>query len=268
MTNPTKIFTGIIVLIIICSLFVLNSCSSSESDNIIYEYYANGHRKSETPVLNDSIHGTKKEFSENGTLIKATDYSHGVMNGNLCMYNPENGKMTYKFTMVNGVQQGPCQQFYDTGDLFRESSYLEGRIDGKSTTYWANQKIKAVAYYKKGKPGIDLKEYDMKRNEISQPYIVVKEINQTALLNKVILDISLSDKSDAKFYLTELEDNKFLPLKPQEIYSKDGKAELEYFVSQGAVMMKVLNIVAKKQTKFGSVLILQKKYMLSASNTY
>lgn len=248
---------------------ILSSCTRTEKspdDNIQREYHTNGVIKKEIPVKDSLIDGIMKEFDREGRLIKSTSFVSGNMDGDAYIYNPANGKPTYKATMKKNIQEGPLLQYYDNGVLFKESTYLQGRVDGQAKTYWPDGKTKAIAFYKKGKPAIGLQEFDKNGLPIKVPAIVVKKTDRLAQNNKVILDLSVSDGSSFDFYMGELEDDRFFGGGNIKIAKEKGKSTLEYQVLPGNSLYREVGIIAKRKTKFGNTLVLYKKYTLDVKN--
>jgi hypothetical protein len=93
---------------------------------------------------------------------------------------------------------------------------------------------------------------------------VFKEVNQTALMNKVILYISISDGSkDADFYLEQLEENKYFNPTSYKLRNDNGTAVLDIPVRGGVALNKRINIIAKVKTNYSNNLILQATYTLT-----
>ena len=248
------------ILNIVLVTFFLCSCQGNRSDgNVQEEYYGNGNLRSETPLKGNLIDGVRKEYDVNGKLVKTIEYANGNIEGFITMYNPANGKVTYKATIKNNVQEGLLLQYYDNGAKFKESTYVGGRIDGEAKTYWPDSTIKSIGYYKKGKPGLGLKEFDRSGNELKMPTMVTREIKDYSK-NTLIVEVSLSKGSNVEFYVTDLEDGRYFPKDAPKIESKNGVAKVEYKFYKGAKILRVVNFVAKYKTIYGNTLVLQKKY--------
>jgi hypothetical protein len=248
---------------IAASILLIFSCKQKK-DNISEEYYPDGTIKSEITVKNGVRNGITKNYDEKGRLISTAEYVNDIHEGWLYNYNPDNGKVTMKAMYKNDEQDGPVILYYKGGALFRESTYVKGRVNGIIKTYWPDGKLKSEIDYKMGKPSVGLKEYDKTGNLLKQPVIVFKEVNQTALMNKVILYISISDGSkDADFYLEQLEENKYFNPTSYKLRNDNGTAVLDIPVRGGVALNKRINIIAKVKTNYSNNLILQATYTLT-----
>ncbi len=246
---------------------VFVSCQLNKNNGVVEEYYADGTIKSEITLKNGLRNGLTKYYNEKGRLLSTAEYLNDNREGWVINYNTENGKIANKAFYKKDIQEGQVFQYYNEGMLFRESTYVKGRVDGVIKTYWPDGKIKAENIFKMGKPAIGLKEYDKTGKLIKQPVIIVEEINQAALLNKVILKFSLSDKNqDVDFYLQDLEDDKYFNPYTYKLRNDDGISSIEYPVFRGNKLLKHVSIIAKVKTNYGNTLILQRYYNLNIVN--
>jgi len=245
----------------------LNSCQNYQKNRIVEEYYPDGTIKSAIAMTDTMRNGMAKYYNEQGNLLSTAEYKNDKREGWVINYITENGKIANKAFYKNDVQEGQVLQYYKEGMLFRESSYVNGRVDGIIKTYWPDGKIKAENTFKMGKPGIGLKEYDKKSELIKQPEIKITEINQAAFYNRVILKFSLSDNNtDVDFYLDNLEGDKYFNPQSYKLRSDDGVSSVEYPVHRGTKISNKISIIAKVKTSYGNTLILQKYYNLNISN--
>jgi hypothetical protein len=248
------------------------SCNSRKDPNngVLEEFYPNGLIKSETPIKNGLRNGLVKNYSENGKLLSTAEYTDDLRNGWIINYSTENGKPMLKAMLKNDIQNGPVIQYYKEGMLFRESNYVNGRIDGKVITYWPDGKIKAENFYKMGKPAIGLKEYDKDGKLIvEQPKILISQIDQLEIFNKVVLRIALSENVDElEFYLEEPFEKIYIPDHPYKLRVVDGVATIDYPAPSGSTFRKKISIMAKFRSKNGNTMVLQQYYNLAFTNKY
>lgn len=247
-------------------LFLAFSCKT-KNDTIVEEFYPDGSIKSEITMKNNIRNGLTKNYDEKGRLVSTAEYINDKHEGWLINYNPENGKITTKAMFKDDEQDGFVYQYYREGKLFRESTYVKGRLNGVIKTYWPDGKLKAENTYNMGKPEIGLKEYDKSGNLLKQPEIVFKEVNQAALLNKVVLYFSISDgNKNVDFYYDDLEQGKYFNPNSYKLRNDDGVAFIDFPVRRGFTLMKKINVIAKVKTKYGNNLILTRTYNLSVIN--
>ena len=266
MVNLKTVTSTLIVAILLFSCKLRND----PNKGIIEEFYPNGLIKSESPVKNGLRNGLVKNYSENGKLLSTAEYIEDLRNGWLINYSAENGKPMLKAMFKNDVQNGPVIQYYREGMLFRESNYVNGRIDGKVITYWPDGKVKAENFYKIGKPAMGLIEYDKDgKIIIDQPKILITQVDQLEIYNKVVLRITLSENVDElEFYLEEPFEKIYIPDHPYKLRVVDGIATIDYPAPSGSTFKKKISIMAKFRSKNGNTMVLQHYYNLSFTNKY
>jgi antitoxin component YwqK of YwqJK toxin-antitoxin module len=248
-------------------LMILGFSCSQKNKDTVYEYYSDGTLKSEIKVKNGMRNGITKNYDEKGRLISTAELVNDKYEGWMINYNPNNNKVTARAMYRDDQQNGPATLYYSDGELYREMNYVDGRVDSIVKTYWPGEKLQAEVYFKMGQPGTGLKEYDKNGNPVKQPTIVIKEVDQLSLFNKIELKIFLSDRSkDVDFYKGELLDGKYLHAKTPMIFSRNGTASLYYTVPKGRAIRETISIVSRSRTEYGNTLVLCRVYNLSASN--
>jgi len=242
------------------------SCNQ-KNDDIVYEYYPDGSLKSEIQVKNGMRNGITKNYDEKGRLVSTAELVDDKYEGWMINYNPKNNKITAKALYKDDLQNGPATLYYSDGQLYREMTYINGRVDSIVKTYWPGNKLQAEVYFKMGQPAIGLKEFDKNGNPVKQPTILVKKVDQLALFNKIELKISLSDNNrEVNFYKGELKEGRYLYEKTPAIFSRDGVASLYYTVPRGRTIMDRISIISSSRTPYGNRLVLHRVYNLTASN--
>ena len=99
------------------------------------EYYEEGKLFFEGNYLNDLRHGDRIEFYNDKKVRFKGEYFYG-RKWNIKGYDKE-GKIINE--LKNG--KGIIKQFYNNGNLFRESEYLFGLMNGKGKEYYENGKV-------------------------------------------------------------------------------------------------------------------------------
>jgi len=254
-----------ILVVIICLTVFILSCS--DRTKVLNEYYPDGIIKKETEMKDGIPNGTLKTYDERGRLKSTATVVNGLYEGWMITYNPLNNKITAKAFYKNDQQNGPVTLYYATGELYREETYVDGRVNGIVKTYWADGTQQAEVEFKMGMPGIGLKEWDQQGMPISQPGLVLEEIDQLARMNTFKLRIYLSKKDqDADFYLGELKDGQFLVRESVKIKTVDGVATLQYNLQKKHRISKRLAISVKTRTPLGNTLLLHRIYQLDIAN--
>jgi hypothetical protein len=254
------------VFISLAVMTVWISCGH-KNDDIVYEYYPDGTLKSEIQVKDGMRNGMTRNYDERGRLVSTAELADDKYEGWMINYNSKNNKVTARALYKNDQQNGPATLYYSDGQLYREMTYVEGRVDSIVKTYWPGGKLQAEVFFNKGEPAIGLKEYDKNGIPVKHPTIAVKEVDQLSLFNKIELKISLSDKTrEVEFYKGELKEGKYLYAKTPEIFSRDGVASLYYTVPKGRAVRERISIISRSRTEYGNTLVLHRVYNLSVSN--
>jgi hypothetical protein len=254
------------ILFVIVSIPVL-ILSCTHRPKVIKEYYSDGTIKKAIEVKDGVPNGTIKTYDESGRLKSIAPVVDGLYEGWVITYNPQNGKIASKALFKNDQQNGPVTLYYASGELYREEFYKEGRVDSIVKTYWADGKLQAEVEFKMGAPAVGLKEFNNDGTPVGQPTIIIKEVNQLASQNSFILKLYLSDQNpDAKFYLSDLIEGKFLDPKAIKVKTINGVATLQYNVLKRHKVIKQLGISARVRTKYGNTLVLHRDYYLNISN--
>ena len=165
----------------------------------------------------------------------------------------------------NNKRNGDAVWYYENGKPYSINPFINGKLNGIQKKYYKNGKIMAEIPYKNDQPGIGLKEYKDNGELITNyPKIVIAEINHIESDNKFIINIYLSNRSkNVKFYLDNLDDNKYLKKYLYKIDTKSGMATRVYEVPPGYVKFQKLNIIANVKTGMGNPYIIQRTYNLA-----
>lgn len=238
--------------------------------HVIKEYYPDGKIKSETEAKGKLRHGTSKEYRKDGTLENVITYENNRKHGLAANYYPDGKTVKTELNYVNGYKQGEARWFYPDGSVYRKTPYENGRITGVRKTYYESGVLQSEIPYLNGQPGIGLKEYTQDGEPKSyNARIQIREIDRISLEKTYTLVISLSNQSkDVAFFQGKLTNGVYWNDKLEPIATKNGIAELSFYVSKGTFKMETLNIVARDQTRLNHYHILQKEYHLAVENKF
>ncbi len=111
---------------------------------------------------NDTLHGERKLFYENGKLQYAEQYAHGAFAGPYIAYYG-NGEIELTGQYKDGAMQGKWRRYYDNGQLMEEVHFEDNNENGPFVEYHKNGNLKAEGAYLEGdfEHGL-LKMYDEK----------------------------------------------------------------------------------------------------------
>jgi hypothetical protein len=240
---------------------------SNPDIRIVKEYYPDGSLKSETEAKGTLRHGITKVYSESGKLVSEISYVNNLRHGKTVTYYDE-GNVSSEINYMNGLKEGDAIKYYPSGQIYRITPYSRNSVNGTVKTYWEDGILKAEALFKNGQPGIGLKEYThtgvLKKMDAA---IIVREIDEIAMLSRLTLRITLSSGSkNVEFFRGRLTDNIYWNDQVEIIVTKDGQGNLVYYVSRGSVVVETVNIIARIKTSLDNYYIIQKEYNLAAEN--
>jgi antitoxin component YwqK of YwqJK toxin-antitoxin module len=248
--------------------FVFVSCNNGETTNpdgtkVIKEYYKNNVLKAEITVKDTLRHGVTKNYDKNGKLMSMANFVDNRKEGvakNFYSTGSVQQEMFYKKDKL----EGEAKMFYENGKVYLKTFYVNNKKHGLEQTFYENGKLQSEVEYLNGWAGTGLKEYNEQGVLLTKkPTIEVREINPP-FNNKLILEISLSDKNrNVKFYLDTLLMGKYLHkyIYIQSVHSNKGIGSVEYIKSK-TIQLKKLNIVAEITTPRKNKLVIQRTYNL------
>lgn len=138
------------------------------------ETFDNKTKKQEIQWKDGLIHGTKTEYFEGGTLVRAKlNFTAGVRNGPFQYYHHngqlklngkyvndlldstvnafyENGNPKYTFTYVMGARTGLSLSYFNNGNVEQKVNLVDEKPDGIMETYYEAGNIRMVTSYKQG----------------------------------------------------------------------------------------------------------------------
>ncbi len=173
---------------------------SAENENYdITNFYENGKIAQKASVIRNKYIGTKLIYCESGRIYQidsienACDTSIYNCDGKLIRFY-ENGKISQRFTVKNGMFNGICEQ-YDTNGLIvkryeliddttKMGEYKEFYINGVTSmrTNYKNNVIEGLTYFFNER-GDTIKYYYSDSGKIKLPYKTWKEDRSSLLLN-------------------------------------------------------------------------------------
>ena len=135
----------------------LNKCFAPDGTLIATGYYVDQKKE-----------GEWRYFSkDNGKLILVEDNKDGKVHGWSRVYNPLNERVAEEAQYVDGLREGQCREYYDSGVLMMECSYHEGQLSGYAKTYYPSGALKEEGDFLNGdKTGV-WKTYNEDGDEVS-----------------------------------------------------------------------------------------------------
>jgi TonB family protein len=145
MKQAIKTITALILLIAI-------QCNAIAQDTTYY--------KERAEVVNNPTEAT---YYEVVTHLGDSTYTKETYN----MYNMQTALVTYYLSSKDDVEihHGERKEWYHTGHLFFEGTYVDGNKDGEFKAYWPDESVERTEQYNKGKL-ISATCFDYKGNKI------------------------------------------------------------------------------------------------------
>ncbi len=262
---------AILILILIqCKTEAEKIPVSSESDiRIVKEYYKDGSLKSEIEARGQLRHGITKIYSESGLLVSTINYKNNLRHGKTTTFY-EDGSISSVINYENGFRHGDAEKYYKNGGIYRITPYRRGELTGIQRTFWEDGTLQSEMPYEEGEEGSGLKEYTRsgKLKEMDAR-ILVREINEIALGNKLSLQLSLSDGSkNVEFFRGSLNDGIYWNKLLEPIETVNGQGIIVFDLPVGSFVMETLQIVARKKTSLDNNCIMHREYHLAAENKF
>jgi hypothetical protein len=251
-----KIIKLIVVIISLANLFACDDLSTQKPGG-----------NSETGwSINENGDSVMMRYDEQGRLTSFTTYKNGMKNG-LSKKFFSTGNIEFEILYKNGLKEGITKWYYEKGALYRVTTYKDDEEEGIQKKYYESGTLMAEIPYKKGKILPGLKEYT-KEGELKKRYptLIIEPVNKLAFENKYILRCYLSDHSKfVKFFRIindPSNDNRYM----MELETKEGIAEIEYFVSEGGYVFQNELIRAEVKTSLQNIYVIETGYKVAVDN--
>ena len=117
--------------------------------------YPNGQLKTEAPLVNERIHGIKRDYHPNGQLAAEIPFDNGFSHGTAKLFALD-GRLLGKWTSEHGT--GVIKQWYNDGRLSSEVSIVKGLLTGRQKTWYEDGVPLPDCYWIRGKK-VSRKQY-------------------------------------------------------------------------------------------------------------
>lgn len=118
-------------------------------------------------------------------------FVHSCVSNNQEIDRDENGNITFKCELKNGVRHGKCYHYYPNGAIKGTSSWVRGVQNGESISYYENGRIKQASMWKEGKADGECIDYyengniKIKGHIVNNQQMEVKYYDENERLQKV-----------------------------------------------------------------------------------
>jgi antitoxin component YwqK of YwqJK toxin-antitoxin module len=132
-------------------------------EGLYQKFHPNGKVAIEAHYVNDTLHGMRKYFYENGNAESIENFVHGEYEGAYQHFH-ENGTLQLEQTYIKGALQGISKTYYENGILADQVTLVNNEEDGPFVEFYENGTKKAEGFYTPGPEGPleqgELKEYN------------------------------------------------------------------------------------------------------------
>ena len=122
------------------------------------ETFTNGDKKRHVPIKEGKIHGTIKEWAQNGRKIVESQYEMGVQIGQERHWY-DNGKLQLEVSFAEGKPNGICTEWYRNGQKKSSGEFVSGLEEGKHQWWHFNGQLDQIIPFKGGKANGEVIEY-------------------------------------------------------------------------------------------------------------
>ncbi|MBD0403617.1 toxin-antitoxin system YwqK family antitoxin [Flammeovirga sp. EKP202] len=225
-----------------------------------------------SPTSNEIKEGLHVFNYDNSKQKRAEiNYTKGVKNGVAKTYY-KSGKLKQEVNYVMGKKDGVSKMYHTNGNIYKEAFYENNEVKQRKY-YYQDGTLKSIAKYINEKPTNELKEYYKSgKLKTKYPKILVKENDDTALYDKVVLEITLSEKrKNVRFYVAEDHNInvKTIDIAKYNLHTVnmfDKRGVVEITIPKGYGVMKRIPIIAEYTTIGGRKKIDKTIYNLSVSH--
>ena len=161
----------------------LKNNSTTYSGKFI-DYYLTGKKQGEGILFNGKLKGKRLLYHLNGNISSEVEYENGISNG-LEQRFYKDGTLMQKGSFKNGKEIGVWEMYHPNKQLKQRTTFNEnGKMDGKSVSYYSTGKDKGVNIYVNGvyqKDKINDKLFKL-YNESQELY---KQVNHKGAIKKL-----------------------------------------------------------------------------------
>ena len=114
-------------------------------------YHPNGKKASEGVFVDQIKDGVWNYYASNGRLITVENYAMGKKTGEWKTFSQEDGTLLEITHYVDDKKSGAHITYYTDGNPCLEEHYVDGLLNGKSTSYLPKKVVSCTGNYLKGK---------------------------------------------------------------------------------------------------------------------
>lgn len=115
-------------------------------EGLYQRFHEDGHLLEEAHFANDSLHGERKFFFQNGKVERMEHYQHGRMHGQFQQFY-ESGQLQLEQEFSNNVLRGLSTAWYPNGQKKETVTLQNNEENGPFKEWYENGKLKAEGNY-------------------------------------------------------------------------------------------------------------------------
>ncbi len=171
-------YAGVFLIVLVLLIIIVNTSIGiyrhHKANSINTEYYTSGEIKSETPMVDGKIDGTKKEYYVTGQLKAEIPFVQGKKHGMVKEYGKDGSikqEILWEHNKPTRIHTGiENTAFYTKGIPSEATVYRDGEMV-KKIGYYYSGKVRSEVEYKDGKPyGIGKCFYESGKVNHEHPY--------------------------------------------------------------------------------------------------
>lgn len=113
------------------------------------DVFPKGKKKMTVPIKEGKIHGTVKEWAQNGKKIYEASYENGLQT-NMERQWYANGNKKLELQYVAGKPNGVCTEWFKNEKKKSEGQFVDGKEEGKHQWWYDNGNLDQIVFYKSG----------------------------------------------------------------------------------------------------------------------
>jgi hypothetical protein len=203
-----------------------------------------------------------KQYKSGKYLVKEVTFKNGVREGLMKQFYIT-GEVRQTFMLRNGLRQDSSIWYFQEGQKFRVTPYINDTIEGIQKQFYRTGELKAKLGYSKGLRTSFFQEFTRQGKLIGgYPSLVTTVTDNYKTKGIYRITLSLSDKSpNVRYYRGEFSNGLFDTAHCEKIKSINGIATLDLKKSSSKKISSV-NIIAEILTNFGNNYLAYKKIEL------
>ncbi|HLN54928.1 MAG TPA: hypothetical protein VK207_02985 [Bacteroidales bacterium] len=207
-----------------------------------------------------------KQFTSGQYVVSQVTFKNSIREGLTKTFYPS-GRLQRTFWYENGLRQDSSCWYYEEGQLFRTTPFINDTIDGVQKQYYRTGQLKAKMGYKKGFRTDFFQEFTREGQLVRDyPELIVKTQDNYAKNGSYRITLELSDKkTHVTFRKGEFINGAYDTTMMKKINTVQNTGYLD-LKKTGKQKQQYVGVVAEILTNFGNRLLVYRKIDLPYSD--